>query len=223
VGTACSDHDGGRALSSPRVGRVQGLHTPPARASGQASRPIVSRETSKIQSLVEIARLRPSRTSNSCCHHLSARRRRDQRAALSSAIASVTRSEEHPVDQDCEHDHLTNVSVPDSESRNRSRGVASASVGNFNHLAHDSSSSAPTTAEPPTISAGSRSAPEALRPCSWKVGSGFMHPQGLVSASGDRRRRQIFDRRPWGSPWREGSGDPFGWIQLDTACTPPRI
>ena len=33
---ACSDHDVGRALSSPRVGRVQGLHTPPLRCPGQA-------------------------------------------------------------------------------------------------------------------------------------------------------------------------------------------
>jgi hypothetical protein len=48
AGMACSDHDVGRALSSPRVGRVQGLHTPPPQPSGQASSAIVSRETSGI-------------------------------------------------------------------------------------------------------------------------------------------------------------------------------
>ncbi len=42
---ACSAHDVGRALSSPRVGRVQGLHTPPPQPSGQASRSNVPRGT----------------------------------------------------------------------------------------------------------------------------------------------------------------------------------
>jgi len=43
---ACSDHDVGRALSSPRVVRVQGLHTPPAEPSGQAFNRDVPRGTS---------------------------------------------------------------------------------------------------------------------------------------------------------------------------------
>lgn len=71
AGMACSDHDVGRALSSPRVGRLQGLHTPPARPSGQAFGMNVPRGTSRVGELPDRAPIsfraearadRPSRT-----------------------------------------------------------------------------------------------------------------------------------------------------------------